>query len=126
MVLSRYLEGRVGQQVYFLSVLSPEALSKRLQTRRLQAITGEMPVRETIMRWYRHRGIDLPEEYMLCHCGKELETHEHFMQSEQYREIDGPLVRDQESCCSRRVQKYHRRWRGKWGKKGIAPDCGTL
>ena len=77
--LSRYLGGRVGQQVHFSNVLRLETLSKRLQTRRLQAITGEVPVRETAMRWYRHWGIDLPEEYMRCHCGRELETCEHFM-----------------------------------------------
>ena len=62
--LSRYLDGKVGQQVHFRNELRPEMLPKRLQTRRLQAVTGQVPVRETIMRWYRHRGMDLPEEYM--------------------------------------------------------------
>ena len=59
---SRYLEGRVGQDVHFPKYLRPETLPKRLQTRRLQAITGEVPVRDTIIRCYRHRGMDLPEE----------------------------------------------------------------
>ena len=76
--LSRYLQGKVGQQVHFSNVHRPETLPKRLQTRRLQAITGQVPVRETIMRRYRHRGMDLPKEYMRCHCGRELETYEHF------------------------------------------------
>ena len=48
----------MGQQVHYPNVLRPESLPKRLQTRRLQAITGQVPVRETIMRWYRHKGID--------------------------------------------------------------------
>ena len=43
-VLSEYLEGKVGQRVHFPSVLRPETLPKRLQTRRLQAITGQVPV----------------------------------------------------------------------------------
>ena len=60
--LSGYLEGKVGQQVHFPNVLRPETLPKRLQTRRLQAVTGQVPVRKMIMRWYRHRGMDLPEE----------------------------------------------------------------
>ena len=77
--LSGYLEGKVGQQVHFLNVLRPETLPKRLQTRRLQAVTSQVPMPETIMRWYRHRGMDLREEYMRCHCGRELETYEHFM-----------------------------------------------
>ena len=67
--LNEYLEGKVGHRVHYPSVLRPEALPKRLQTRRLQAITGQAPVPETIMRWYRHKGMDLPEEYMRCHYG---------------------------------------------------------
>ena len=55
-------------------MLRPEIQPKKLQTRRLKAITGQVPVREMIMRLYRHRGMDLPEEYMRCHCGQELET----------------------------------------------------
>ena len=66
--LSEYLEGKVGQQVHFPNVLRPETLPRRLQTRRLQAVTGQVPVRETIMRWYGQKGMDLPEEYMRCHC----------------------------------------------------------
>ena len=92
--LSEYLEGKVGQQVHFPNVLKPEELPKRLQNRRLQAITGRVPVRETIMRWYRHKGMDLPGEYMRCHCGPGHETYEHFMRCEQYKGIEEPLVRD--------------------------------
>ena len=54
--LIEYLEGKVGQRVHYPNMLRPESLPKRLQTRRLQAITGQVPVRETIMRWYRHKG----------------------------------------------------------------------
>ena len=94
--LNKYLEGKVGQRVHYPNVLRPESLPKRLHTRRLQAITGQVPVRETIMRWYRHRGMDLPEEYMRCHCGQGQETYEHFMRCEQYKGIKEPLVRDQD------------------------------
>ena len=93
--LNKYLEGKVGQRVHYPNVLGPESLPKRLQTRRLQAITGQVPVRETIMRWYRHKGMDRPEEYMRCHCGQGQETYEHFMRCEQYKGIEEPLVRDQ-------------------------------
>ena len=90
--LNEYLEGKVGQRVHYPDVLRPEALPKRLQTRRLKAITGQVPVRETIMRWYRHKGMDLPEEYMRCHCGRGQETYEQFMRCEQYKGIEEPLV----------------------------------
>ena len=77
-------------------MLRPKTLPKTLQTRRLQAVTGQVPLRETIMRWYKHRGMDLPKEYMPCHCGREQETYEHFMQCERYKGMDGPLVRNQD------------------------------
>ena len=67
--LNEYLEGKVGQRFHYPNVLRMETLPKRMQTRRLEAITGQVPVLETIMRWYRHKGMDLPEEYMRCHCG---------------------------------------------------------
>ena len=94
--LNKYLEGKVGQRVHYHSVLRPDLLPKRLQTRRLQAITGQLPVWEAIMRWYRHKGMDLPEEYMRCHCGRGRETYEHFMRCEQYKGIEEPLVRGQD------------------------------
>ena len=94
--LNEYLEGKVGQQVHYPNVLRPETLPKRLQTSWLQAITGRVPVRETIMRWYRHKEMDVPEEYMRCHCGRGQETYEHFMRCEQYKGIEEPLVWDQE------------------------------
>ena len=80
--LSEYLEGNVGHRVHFPNVLRLETPPKRLQIRRLQAITGQVPVRETIMRRYRHKGMDLPEEYMRCHCDPGQETYEHFMRCE--------------------------------------------
>ena len=94
--LKEYLQGKVGQRVHYLNVLRLETLPKRLQTRRLHAITGQVPVRETIMRWYRHKQMDLPEEYMRCHCGRGQETYENFMPCEQYKGIEEPLFRDQD------------------------------
>ena len=93
--LNRYFQDRVGQQLHFPNILRPETLPKELPPRRLQGITGPLPATETILRWYRHRGMDLPEEYIRCHRGKELETYEHFMQCEQCKEKDRPMVRDQ-------------------------------
>ena len=116
--LSRYLEGKVGQQVHFFNVLRPETLPKRLQTRRLQAITDQVPVRGTIMRWYRHRGMDLPEEYMRCCCGRELETYEHFMRCEQYKETDGPLVRDQDIPLLKKGERGQREMEKELRKAG--------
>ena len=88
--LNEYLEGKLGQRVHYPNVLRPESLPKRLQT------TGQVPVRKTIMTWYRHKGMDLPEEYMRCHCGQGQETYEHFMRCAQYKGIEEPLVRDQD------------------------------
>ena len=116
--LSEYLEGKVGQRVHFPNVLRPEALPKRLQTRRLQAITGQVPVRETIMRWYRHKGIDLPEEYMRCHCGRGQETYEHFMRCEQYKGIEEPLVSDQDIPLLNKGEKGRRAMESELGKEG--------
>ena len=92
--LSEYLQGKVGQRVHYLNVLRPETLPKRLQATRLQAIAGQVPVRETIMRWYKHKGMDLPEECMRCHCVRGQEAYQHFMRCEQYKGIEEPLVRD--------------------------------
>ena len=94
--LNEYLEGKVGQPVHYPNVLKPEALPKRLRTGRLQAITGQVPVREAIVRWYRHEGMDPLEECMRCHWDREQETYEHFMRCEQYKGIEEPLVRDQD------------------------------
>ena len=85
--LSEYLEGKFGQRVHFPNVMKPEMLFKRLPTTRLQAITTQVPVRESIMRWYRHKGMDLLEEYMRCQCDRGQETYEHFMRCEQYKGI---------------------------------------
>ena len=116
--LSEYLEGKVGQQVHFPNVLRPETLPKRLQTRWLQGVTGQVPVRETIMRWYRHRGMVLPEEYMRCHCGRELETYEHFMQSERYQGIEEPLIGDQDVPLLKKGEKGRRAMERDLGKEG--------
>ena len=107
----------MGQQVHFPNVLRPETLPKRLQTRRLQAVTGQVPVRETIMAWYRHRGMDLQEEYMRCHCGRELETYEHFLQCERYRGTEGPLVRDQDIPLLKKGEKGRRAMERELGKE---------
>ena len=76
------------------------------------------------MRWYRHKGMDLREEYMRCHCGRGQETYEHFMRCEQYTGIEEPLVRDQDvpllkkgargiSAMERELQKEGHR-KGLW------------
>ena len=116
--LSRYLEGKVGQQVHFPNAMRPETLPKRRQTKRLQAVTGQVPVRETIMRWYRHRGMDLAEEYMRCHCGGELETYEHFMRCERYEGTDGQLVRDQDIPLLNKGERGRREMERELGKEG--------
>ena len=58
------------QQVHFPYVQRPDTPPRRLQTRLLQAVTDPVPVQEMIMRWYRHQGMDLRDEYMRCHCGR--------------------------------------------------------
>ena len=116
--LNEYLEAKVGQRVHYLNVLRPESLPKRLQTRKLQAITGQVPVRETIMRWYRHKGIDLPEEYMRCHCGQGQETYEHFMWCAQYKGIEEPLVRDQDVLLLKKGARGRSAVERELGKEG--------
>ena len=116
--LSEYLEGKVGQQVHFLNVLSRETLPKRLQTRRLQAITGQVPVREMIMSWYGHNVLDLPEEYTRCHCGRGQETYEHFMRCEQYKGIEEPLVRDQDIPLLKKSEKGRKAEERELAKEG--------
>ena len=116
--LNEYLEGKVGQRVHYPNVLRPELLPKRLQTRRLQAITGQVAVRETIMRWYRHKGMDLPEEYMRCHYGQGQETYEHFMRCEQYKGIEEPLVRDQDASLLKKGARGRSAVERELGKEG--------
>ena len=116
--LSEYLEGKVGQQVHFPNVLRTETLPKRLQTGRLQAATGQMPVRETIMRWYRREGMDLPEEYMRCHCGRGQEAYKHFMRCERYKGIEDPLVREQDIPLLKKGEKGRRAMERELGKVG--------
>ena len=99
-------------------MLRPETLPKRLQTRRLQAITGQVPVRETIMRWYRHKDMDLPEEYMRCHCGRGQESYEHFMRCEQYKGIEEPLVRDQDVLLLKKGARGRSAVERELGKEG--------
>ena len=115
--LSGYLEGKAGRQVHFRNGLRPEALPKRLQTRRLQAVTDQVPVRGTIMRWYRHRGMDLPEEYMRYNCGRQLETYEHFMRWERYRGMEDPLVRDQDILLLKKGGKGRREMESRLGEE---------
>ena len=116
--LNEYLEGKIGQRVHYPNVLRPETLPKRLQTRRLQAITGQVPVRETIMRWYRHKGMDLLEEYMRCHCGRGQETYEYFMRCEQYTGIEELLVRDQDVLLLKKGARGRSAMERELGKEG--------
>ena len=57
------------------------------------------------MRLYRHKGMDLPEEYMRCDCGRGQEIYEHFMRCEQYKGIQEPLVRDQDIVLLKKGEK---------------------
>ena len=116
--LNEYLEGKVGQRFHCANVLRLELLPKRLQTRRLQAITGQVPVRETIMRWYRHKGMDLLEEYMRCHCRQGQEKYEHFMRCAQYKGIKEPLVRDQDVPLLKKGAKGRSAVERELGKEG--------
>ena len=116
--LNEYLEGKVGQRVHYPNVLRPETLPKMLQTRRLQATTGQVPVRETIMRWYRYKCMDLPEEYMRCHCGQNQETYEHFMRCEQYKGIEEPLVRDRDILLLKKGARGESAVERELGKEG--------
>ena len=116
--LNEYLEGKVGQRVHYPNVLRPETLPKRMQTRRLQAITGQVPVRKTIMRWYRHKGMGLPEEYMRCHCDPGQETYEHFMRCEQYKGIEEPLVQDQDIPLLKKGERGRSAMEWELGKEG--------
>ena len=111
--LNEFSEGKVGQRVHYPSVLRPKKLPKRLQARRLQAITGQVPVRETIMRWYRHS-----EEYMRCHCGGGQETNEHFMRCEQYKGIEEPLVSDQDVLLLKKGARGRSAVERELGKEG--------
>ena len=123
--LNEDLEGKVGQRVHYPNVPRSELLPKRLQTRRLQAITGQVLVRETIMRWYGHKGMDLPEEYMRCHCGQGKETYEHFMRCAQYKGIEEPLVRDQDVLLLKKDAGGRSALERELVKKGTARDFGT-
>ena len=116
--LNEYLEGKVGRQVHYPNVRRPETLPKKMQTRRLQAITGQVQVRETIMRWYRQKEMDLPEEYMRCHCGQGQETYEHFMRCAQYKGTEEPLVRDQGIPLLRKGERCRRAIERELGKEG--------
>ena len=108
--LSGSLESKVGQRVHVSNVLRPETLPKRLQTRRLQATE--------IMRWYRHKRMDPPEEYMRCHCGRGQQTYEHLMRCEQYKGIEEPLVRDQDIPLLKKAEKGRRATGRELGKEG--------
>ena len=116
--LNEYLEGSVGQRVHYPNVLRPETLPKRMQTRRLQAVTGQVPVRETIMRWYRHKSMDLLEEYMRCHCGRGQETYEHFMRCEQYEGTEELLVPDQDILLLKKGERGRSAMERELGKEG--------
>ena len=116
--LSEYLEGKMGQRVHFPNVLRPDTLPKWLQARRQQAVTGQVPVRDTFMRWYRHKSMDLLEEYMRCHCDRGQETYEHFMRCEQYKGIEELLVWDQEILLLKRGERGSRAMERELGKEG--------
>ena len=55
---------------------------------------------------------------MRCHGGKQLETFEEFMQSEQYREIDRLMVRDKDITLLKRGAKGRRQLERPLGREG--------
>ena len=67
---------------------------------------------------YRHRGMDLPDEYMRCHCCRELETYEHFTRCERYRGMEGLLVRDQDIPLLNKGEKRRTEMESELGEKG--------
>ena len=62
--------------------------------------------------------MDLPEEYMRCHCGRGQETYEHFLRCEQYKGIEEPLVRDQDIPLLKKGEKGRRAMEREVGKEG--------
>ena len=62
--------------------------------------------------------MDLPWEYMRCHCGRGQETYEHLMQCEQYKEIEDPLVQDQDILLLNKGDRGRSAMERELGKKG--------
>ena len=62
--------------------------------------------------------MDLPEEYMRCHCGRGQEKYNHFMQREQYKGIEEPLVRDQEVPLLKKGARGRSAVKRELGKEG--------
>ena len=58
------------------------------------------------------------EEYMRCHCGRGQETSEHFMRCEQYKGIEGPLVRDQDVLLLKKGARGRSAMGRELGKEG--------
>ena len=111
--VDEYLRGKAGvSSIRYPNPLKPEDLPKHLQARGLQALTGQVPVRDTVLRWYRHLEIAVSEEYGMCHCGQARETYEHFLGCQEYAHIKGGLHMQM-------VQAADVRWR-KRGEKGVA------
>ena len=55
---------------------------------------------------------------MRCLCGQEVETYEHFMQYKQYKEIDGLLVRDQDTPVLKKGEKGRREMKRELRREG--------
>ena len=71
--LSRYLEGRVGQQVNFPHVVRPGTLPKKAASQAAPGNHGSIASDGGNHEVIQHGGMELPEEYMRRHCGKELD-----------------------------------------------------
>ena len=65
----------------YFSALDPSLIPMHLQTRRAQLLPEQLPLLDTVARWYARRGIDIPPEYTICPCRlQQPETPEHFKQ----------------------------------------------
>ena len=68
--------------------------------------------------------MDLPQEYMRRHCGRELEMCEHSMRCERYRGTEGPFVRDQDIPLLNKGEGGRGEMERELEKKGIARGFG--
>ena len=78
--LMNHLQHKLQTALYF-SALDPSLMPVHLQTRRAQLLLKQLPLLDSVARWYGRRGIDIPPEYTTCRCNlQQPETREHFKQ----------------------------------------------
>ena len=73
-----HLQHKMRTALYF-SALDPSLIPVHLQTRRAQLLLEQLPLLDSVARWYARRGIDIPPEHTICPCHlQQPETWEHF------------------------------------------------